>query len=226
MKGYSICISILATMVFTSQLLAGGIGWEAEDVTSIEAPMMIYEDDPNASGGKYVATATQRVGLVTYEFEVPVDGDYFLWARFSSDATNHNAWYLNVDDDTNVIGNEDFTWDTFIPEEGPQELGEETKIPEPGPGWEFDGSWLWIRAMQRIDQQFDVHKIYVLNLKAGKHTLYLWARDAWTKLDALYLSDRFAEEPVLPDEASGLLVGSAGKLATTWGRMKEKAGKF
>ena len=196
--------------------------WEAEDAKVITPPMQVFEDNPDASDGKYVSSPSANVGSVEYEIEVPKAGKYYLWARFISQDTGSNSWLLQVDDPASVVGNDDFAWDTIVPELMPKKVGEEVgPFDEPGPAWEFQDEWWWIRLLERIDKQFNVLRIRVLELSFGKHSLYLWNREGNTKVDAFYLSDKFDEQPVLPDEAPGLTpVEPESKLATTWGELK------
>ena len=70
-------LSILALGLFSSVVLAGGIGWEAEDTVAITPPMAVFED-PKLSNGKYVYSPTANQGSVEYEFEVPKDGTYYM----------------------------------------------------------------------------------------------------------------------------------------------------
>jgi hypothetical protein len=51
--------------------------------------------------------------------------------------------------------------------------------------------------------------------------MYIWTRERETKVDCFYLTDRFDEQPVFPDEAMGFAaVEPAKKLAITWGTLK------
>ena len=86
--------------------------------------------------------------------------------------------------------------------------------------WDFQTEWDWMRLVERIDGQFNVLTIRVLKLSAGKHTLYLWNREAWTKADVFFLADRFKQQPVLPEASPGWSVDPLGKVTTTWGRIK------
>jgi hypothetical protein len=222
---FSLSFLVVLSLIFSllcSNTFAGGIGWEAEDSSAINPPMQVYVDLPEASGGMYIASPTADQGSVEYEIEVPKSGRYFLWVRFRSQDTRSNSWYLQVDDSASAVGDTDLVWDTIVPDLMPKELGEEVgPLEEPGPAWEFGDQWWWLRLLDRIDGQFNVLKIRVLDLSVGKHKLYLWNREANTRADAFYLSDRFDEQPVLPEEAPGLLaVKPEEKLAVTWGEIK------
>jgi hypothetical protein len=53
--------------------------------------------------------------------------------------------------------------------------------------------------------------------------MYLWARERETKVDCFYLTDRFDEQPVFPEEAPGILaVSPEEKLTTTWGSIRNQ----
>lgn len=207
--------------ILCSSIFAGGIGWEAENAKEINPPMQMYAD-PEASNGEYIASPTANQGSIVYEIEVPKTGKYYLWVRFQSQDTGSNSWFLQLDNPVSVIGDDDFAWDTIVPDLMPKKVGEEVgPLAEPGPAWEFNNKWWWLRLLDRIDKQFNVLKIRVLELSTGSHTLYLWNREANTRADAFYLSDTFSEQPVLPEDAPGLLaVNSKAKLAVTWGKLK------
>lgn len=215
-------LALMAASLLCSQAFAGGIGWEAEDFLAITPPMQAYADLPDASNGQYVASPSANQVSVEYDIEVPKAGKYYLWVHFRSVDTGTNSWFLKVDDSSTPVGDDSFAWDTIVPDLMPKAIGEEVgPLEEPGPAWEFNNQWWWFRLLERIDLQFNVLKIRVLDLGIGKHTLYLWNREANTRADAFYLSDTFSEQPVFPEDAPGLIsVDPQEKLATTWGGLK------
>jgi len=213
----SLFIPVFVLMVFCcSHIFAGGIGWEAEDAASITAPMEVGQDG-NASGGKYIFTGSSNLGLASYEFEVPKTGTYFMWAHHSSDSAGHNSFFLSIDDPTDPQGITALTWDTIF-EPQPQVLGEAVDIEGVD---QYSAEWLWIRVFERQDELFNLMKIREFELTTGSHTMYLAGREGQTKADAFYLTDKFSEQPVFPDEAPGLMpVEAKGKLAATWASVK------
>ncbi|MFC1715327.1 hypothetical protein ACFL6S_16785 [Candidatus Poribacteria bacterium] len=199
-----------------SHVFAGGIGWEAEHTASITPPMEVGLDN-NASGGQYLFTGTSNSGLASYEFEVPKNGTYFMWAHHSSDSAGSNSFFLSIDEPTDPQGITALTWDT-IPEPQPQARGEVVDIE----GVDlYSADWLWIRVFERQDELFNLMKIREFELTTGGHTMYLAGREGQTKADAFYLTDNFNDQPVFPDEATGILAVSPGKkMTTTWASVK------
>ncbi len=214
-------LALIAMAAFYSRAFAAGIAWEAEDALLVNDPLQLAED-ANASGEKYIFSPVGDQGSAEYEFRVPKDGIYFLWGRHISKDGGSNSAYLVIDDPESPIGNNDLVWDTHM-EPLYEKLEEEVIV------WGrevFSPEWLWMRVIQRTDQP-DPNvleaKIRVFDLEAGKHKMYLWAREP-TKIDCFYLTDEFDEEPVFPGEDTGFadfLVGNPkGKLSTTWGGIK------
>jgi hypothetical protein len=62
----------------------------------VVAPMETLADK-GASGGRYVASETARAGSATFDLNVPVAGDYFVWARVFSIDTGHDSFFVSVD---------------------------------------------------------------------------------------------------------------------------------
>jgi len=79
MRLATLFMSVVIVILLSFRAWPGGIGWEAEDFAVIKPPMQVYEDNKEASGGKYVASPTADQGSVEYKVEVPKAGDYFLW---------------------------------------------------------------------------------------------------------------------------------------------------
>jgi len=206
----------LAFILLCSSAFAAGIGWEAEDVVAINAPQAVFED-ANASGGKYVTSPTSNEGSVEYEFEIPSDGTYFMWAHHLSIDSGRNSCYLVIDDPESPLDNADLVWDTIL-EPQPTQLGEEVDVENRDT---YSNDWGWIRVFGRADGLWNVLTIRTFELSAGKHSMYIWTRERETKMDCFYLTDRFDEQPVFPDEAMGFAaVDPAKKLAITWGSLK------
>ncbi len=215
----SLSLLVVLSLVFSSlcsSAFAGGIGWEAEDVVAINPPQAVF-DDPIASGGKYVTSPTSNEGSIEYEFEVPADGTYFMWAYHLSIDAGRNSCYLVIDDPASPLDNADLVWDTIL-EPRPRQLGEEVDI-ENKDTYAID--WEWIRVFGRVDGLWNVLKIRTLELSAGKHSMYIWTRERESKRDCYYLTNSFDEQPVFPNEVPGFAaVDPVEKLAVTWGSLK------
>ena len=206
---------LIEGLLLCSQAFAGGIGWEAEDTVAITPPMAAF-DDPNVSNGKYVMTPTSNQGSAEYEFEVPVDRTYFMWAYHLSIDAGRNSYHLVIDDPKQPA-DDCLVWDTIL-EPQPTKLGEVVDIENKDI---YDPEWGWTRVFGRDDCQWMLYTIRTFELKKGSHKMYLWGRERETKVDAFFLSDRFDEQPVFPDEAPGLApVEPQEKLAVTWGGLK------
>jgi len=90
--------------VFIDTLLSTWPYFEAEDATEIVEPM-VTEDDPAASGGKYLLGNGK--GYAVFDIMIPEDGDYIIWGRVLAKDGGSDSFYVgvNVDDPNNA-------WDT------------------------------------------------------------------------------------------------------------------
>ncbi len=217
---FSISLSVILCLTinfFCSVALAGGIGWEAEDGVQINPPMAVFED-ATLSNGKCIYSPTSNEGSIVYEFEVPKDSTYFMWAYHQSVDAGRNSYHL-VMDDANKPADDCFVWDTILDPQ-PTKLGEVVDIENKD---SYDPEWGWTRVFGRDDCQWMLYLIRTFELETGGHTMYLWTRERETKIDAFYLSDNFNEQPVFPDEAPGILaVDPEEKLTGTWGSIKSE----
>lgn len=210
----AICLCVAVIFVFVPCILASaaGIGWEAEDAAKITAPLEVRED-VDASGGKYIATPTSNQGMAEYEFRVPRDGVYFLWAHQKTDNASHNSYFLSIDD-PNLIDVPEYVWDIY------DGLIFDNPDAEQNKGVHLN-QWAWGIVIERPGgEDAATRQVYKFELKAGKHTMYLAGREPEAKVDAFYLSNTFDEEPVFPGEASGWAVDSQSKVISTWGAIK------
>jgi hypothetical protein len=200
-----------------SVAFAGGIGWEAEDAIVINPPLAIFED-ASVSNGQYIYSPTSNEGSAEYEFEVPKNGTYFMWAHHLSIDAGRNSYHLVIDD-PNRPTDDSLAWDTIL-EPQPTKLGEVVDIENKDV---YSNEWDWIRVFGREDAQWMLYMIRTFDLEKGKHEMYLWARERETKVDCFYLTDRFDEQPVFPEEAPGILaVSPEEKLTTTWGSVRNQ----
>ena len=213
---FSLIVLVLASSFLCSSVFAGAIGWEAEDFVAINAPQAVF-DDANASGGQYVTSLESNVGSVEYEFEVPKNGTYFMWAHHLSLDSGRNSSYLVIDDPASPLDNADLVWDTIL-EPQPTQLEDEVDVE----GLDtYPVDWIWIRVFKRVDGLWNIIAIRTFELTAGTHKMYIWTRERETNIDAYFLTDSFDEQPLFPNEVSGFTaVKPTTKLATTWGALK------
>ena len=213
----SLSLLVVLSLAFSflwSSAFAGSIGWEAEDTVAINPPLAVFEDE-NLSGGKYIYSPTSNAGSAEYEFEVPMNGTFFMWAYHLSIDAGRNSYHLVIDDPKQPV-DDSLAWDTIL-EPQPTKLGEVVDIENKDI---YDPNWGWIRVFGREDAQWMLYMIRTFELKKGTHKMYLWTRERETKVDCFCLTDNFNEQPVFPDEATGLAVDPKEKLAVTWGSLK------
>ena len=71
--------------------------WEREAENGVIEPPMRVEQDPAASGGKYVLSPSTS-GAVSFTVDIPYSGYYQIWARVRGAGYAHNSFFLSVDD--------------------------------------------------------------------------------------------------------------------------------
>lgn len=218
LSSLSLVILGLAFRFLCSSAFAGSIGWEAEDAVVINLPLAVFEDaDPNiVSGhGRYIYSPASYAGSAEYDFDVPMNGTFFMWAHHLSIDSSRNSYYLVIDDPKQPT-DESLAWDTILQPQ-PKKLGEVVNINNKDV---YSNEWGWIRVFGRQDAQWMLYLIRTFELKKGSHKMYLWVRERETKVDCFCLTDNFDEQPVFPDEAKGLGVDPKEKLAVVWGALK------
>ena len=212
MRFFSLALIIL--FLLCSNAFAGSIGWEAEDALVINPPLAIFEDG-NLSNGKCIYSPTSNSGSAEYEFDVPKNGTYYMWAHHLSIDAGRNSYHLIIDD-SGQPADDNLVWDTILDPQ-PKKLGEEVDI-DGKDSYNFE--WGWDRIFGRADGLWNILTIRTFELKSGSHMMYLWVRERETKVDCFCLTDIFSEQPVFPDETTGLAVDPKEKLAITWGLLK------
>ncbi len=144
---------------------------EAEAATTIEAPMMIF-DDPAASGGQYIMLdpdADQSTGnppddgLVTYTFTV-AGGTYKIAGRVISIGSSDSFW-VQIPSATTQTNNHSSGWVRWN-------------------GMTIEGAWGW----HDIWSQDDGNATVEFTMPAGTHTLEIRYRERATQLDALVIT--------------------------------------
>ena len=200
--------------------MAVEIGVEAEDADTIEAPMVIATPDeaaaqggpkPNEpSGGKFIwmpgppKTGGGGKGFAEFYVNIPKAGTYAIWGRVI-------AW----------DGNSDSFWVTVVPpdpaDQNPQDTGDTHYrwAVQQGNEWHWDKINQWLDG-GTFERKWDI--------PAGKTLIKIWTREDATMLDCLYITDNLSDDeaevqPKLPSELA-TAVEPAGKLSTTWAKVK------
>ncbi len=154
---------ILAVLLTVPAAVIGGtLCFEAEDATSIEAPVRIWDGDEDpadqkvaaeASGGKFIeipegaGDPPDVAGEAVYEFEITQPGRYRFWGRawWPNSCGNSFIWILN--DDNPFVFGRDGTYE----------------------------SWHWVRGM-------------LVTLHPGRHTLRVLNREDGARLDQILIT--------------------------------------
>lgn len=119
--------------------------------------------DEAALGGVYIDTPEDASGSVRFEFEVPVEGDYYVLGRTSVPgpaelAMRQDSFEFSVDE------GERLRWD--IPSQAP-------------------GRWTWDFAKAA----YGGGGRHVFPLAAGKHTLTIYSRERLARLDRIVVTN-------------------------------------
>lgn len=218
------CILFLM-LIITSLLLTAVLGadveiaLEAELADVIQAPMVIADDEPNSSDGKYIwgpgapATGGGGTGWAEFIITLPEDGKYALWGHVIAWDGNSDSFWV--------------TWKPADPDEDPQATNntEYRWSVAGGNTWHWDRVNHWLNA-GTFDRIWDFDD-------PGETVLRIGVREDATKLDAIFVtSNTDAVNPVqanarLPTDEDrelqieGLAVDAKDKLTTTWGSLKQ-----
>jgi len=221
-------ISVIALALLSGAAMSADveIALEAELANKIQAPMVIAvpadakarggpePDEP--SNGKFIWTPGAPVtggggtGFAEFIIDIPKDGTYTIWGRAIAWDGNSDSFYV--------------TWD---PADG-GENAQQTQNPDLC--WCAAGGniWTWDRANRWPaggDREWELDK--------GETKLTIWGREDGAMLDCLFITDNLAVEGaaagvLLPTDedrefqAHGKAVEAAGKLSTTWGRIRSQ----
>jgi len=162
---------------------------------------------------------------VKYVFDVPVAGDWYIWARVVAATIGDNSWYIGVDisDDQAVSADDDNmnTWD----------FHEAAEVPDDDIGTALNTrmttKWVWLPLCSRTGNPFPGTEAVQfgpnpvpLPLTAGEHTFHIAWREA-TFGDQIFGT---MEHPSVcspyKDPGCVVAVEPQGKLTTTWGQLK------
>jgi hypothetical protein len=181
--------------------------FEAE-LGKIIAPIKA-DKDKNASNGQFVSAPAgvgNFVGAVEFKILIPKKADYYIWGKVIGTDGGNDSYFVTWDGESKGDNNGVNVWDTTI-----------------------TAAWQWDMVMGRGHSDPKAFE-----LKPGEHVLTIWGREDDTKLDCLFMSDdqkAVPREPSKKEIASqkpnsvigGLAVEATGKLATTWGEIKQRS---
>jgi hypothetical protein len=165
---------------------------EAESAT-LASPMAVLTD-PNAAGGKYIASSVAQSGTATFALNIPDAGDYVVWCKFRSIDDSSDSFFVSMD------GGVEDIYDTVL-----------------GTTWSTD--WLWSAVNGRTAGAFPS----VFSLSAGQHSLVFRGREANAALDQLlvtndrsYVPDVIFTITTPTPLASSITLDPAGFVTVTW----------
>ena len=154
---------------------AAEVVWiEAESATALTSPLEILSDNPDASGGQYLAVmpgnnsmeAPPAEGIATYTFTVQ-GGTYKVMARALVPTADDNSLWLRIPDATTQTANHASGW-----------------------VWWYDaavgGNWHW----DDVRSNDDDGQVVQFTLAAGTHTLEVAYREDGLLLDAFAITDQ------------------------------------
>jgi hypothetical protein len=189
----------------------------SEDTKAFDPP--VVPDEP--SNGKFIWAPGKAVtggggsGFAEFIIDIPKAGTYAIWGRVIAWDGNSDSFWV--------------TWEPADPAENPQQ----TQNTQYRWGVASGGAWQWDRVNHWLDggtfdRQWEFDK--------GETKLRIWSREDATMLDCLFITDNLAGDPGsvdarVPTEedidlqihgARGRAVEAAGKLSTTWGRLRSQ----
>lgn len=141
--------------------------FEAESGT-LAAPMAIASD-VNANQGDFIQTSSTDSGTATYTVNIPVAGDYVLWARVLSPDDTQDSFYVSLD-------------------------GAGEDIYDTTPSAVFSSAWTWSIVQGRnvtttTTMNGVAVKVRVFTLTTGLHTITFRGREPGAGLDQLVLTN-------------------------------------
>ncbi len=237
---YFVGILMIAACSLSSIAMAARdveIALEAELANEIVAPMVIAvpeeakkqggpePDEP--SSGKFIwvpgppaSGGNDHQGYAEFIIDIPQKDTYAVW-----------GWVIAWD------GNSDSFWVTWTPADpdpsDPKQDPQKTQdthyrwAVQQGPTWHWDRINQWLDG-GTFDREWELDK--------GETKLRIGCRESATMLDCLFITNNLAADagsvdPRLPTEddinlqvhgAKGKAVNAAGKLSTTWGRIRSE----
>lgn len=160
-------VSIVADPGSEIDALQAGLVRQAEDADITEPAKALTDNEAGAPmGGGYVASATQDRGALEFSFEVE-GGVYVIWGRVAAGSTlptSQDSFFVSIDGGTEDI------WDFF----------EEQTVPQT--------TWDWEPISLRCGAEVHRCDPWIVELDTGAHTLSLRARDAGSRIDAIFIT--------------------------------------
>jgi len=177
-----------------------------------------------ASGGAFIGNA-DFAGVsgdwVKYEFNVPIEGDWYFWALVVAPTIGDNSYFAGVDiADGDAVGADDDNMNIW-------DFHEAGDVPEDGLGTALNTrlttDWVWFPFCSRTGnpfpgteaQQFGPDPV-PLNFTVGMHTLHLAHREH-SFCDVIFGTMDAKEHP----SKAGVAVQPVGKMTTTWSQIKQ-----
>jgi hypothetical protein len=177
-----------------------------------------------ASGGAFIGNpdfSGVSGDWVKYEFNVPTEGDWYVWALVVAPTIGDNSYFIGIDiPDERVVGedNDDMNiWD----------FHEAAEVPDDGLGTPLNErlttDWVWFPLCSRTGNPFPGTEVQQfgpdpvpLNLTAGTHTFHLAHREH-SFCDVIFGTMDATEHP----SQAGVAVHPIGKMTTTWSQIKQ-----
>ena len=147
---------------------------------------------------KDILIAKVANGFADYTFESPVAGKAYIWGRVADFRGGGQSWFIALNSD-NIA-----------------DAGDSLIIDTQGPVWNWRG------GRDKPESQSPT------DLKKGTNTVRVQPREAAADLEALFDVFMISSEPFQPTDEDyekakkGLPVAPAGKLAITWGALKNR----
>jgi len=177
-------ISFVLVLVFASSLAQAAVQiWrEAESADPFTAPMAKFTDDPNASGGAYIAVTAGNnstaaspapAGTASYIFDVPAAGTYkvFVRTKRGPDTYNDDSAYVRIDGATYSSGSGWIKWNNI--------------------GAYVGTTWKWIAVFNNDASDAQVQ----FTMTAGQYVLEIAYREDGLSFDGILITDDLALDP-------------------------------
>jgi hypothetical protein len=179
-----------------------------------------------ASGGAFIGhpenPGTAANGdWVKYEFNVPTEGDWYIWALVIAPTVGDNSWFIGIDiTDAEAVSEDNDNmniWDFHESGDTPDDaIGTPLNT-------RFTTQWFWFRLCSRTGNPFPGLEVdqygpnpTPLNLTAGTHTFHFaWREHSFC--DVIFGTMDATEHP----SQAGVAVHPIGKMTTTWSQIKQ-----
>jgi hypothetical protein len=158
---------------------------------------------------------------VKYEFNVPTEGDWYIWALVVAPTVGDNSWFIGIDiTDAEAVSEDNDNMNIW-------DFHESAETPDDGLGTplntRFTTDWVWFRLYSRTGNPFPGTEIEQygpnptpLNLTAGTHTFHFaWREHSFC--DVIFGTMDASEHP----STTGVAVQPVGKMTATWAQIKQ-----